>query len=131
MQLLIYPAVDAAMDTRSFRDAAQGYHLERQGMIWFWGHYLGDADPTAPDASPLRAADLSGLPPAHVITAEYDPLRDEAEAYAERLREAGVAVTLRDYEGMVHGFFRWRADVDAAHVLLADTADVLREALSD
>ena len=128
-QLLIYPVIDAAMDTDSYEEAAYDYYLERQGMRWFWRHYLAGVDPATPDASPLHASDLSGLPPAHVITAQYDPLRDEGEAYAERLREAGVAVTVRRHEGMTHGFFRWRADIDEAHGAMEEVGRALRAAL--
>ena len=129
-QLLVYPVTDAAMDTRSYEQSARGLYLEREGMAWFWDHYLNGADRGLPDASPLKAPDLSGLPPALVVTAEHDPLCDEGEAYATRLREAGVPVTLRRYPGMTHGFMRWRANVDAAHTLIDESARALRAALT-
>ena len=91
-QLLLYPVTDYYTPaTRSYQQNAQGYGLTRDTMIWFWNHYLNDPGEAAnPYAAPLRAADLYGLPPALVITAQYDPLRDEAEAFAERLHNAGV-----------------------------------------
>jgi acetyl esterase len=104
-QALIYPVIDAACDTPSYSENAEGYFLEKQAMRWFWDQYLGvDCDGTDPQASPIKARDLSSLPPAVVITAEYDPLRDEGEAYADALRGAGVPVTMRRYDGMIHGF---------------------------
>src|SRR5262245_13361078 len=94
-QLLVYPVTDHAYDTPSYKDNADGYFLTRDAMVWFWNHYLDrEADGRNPLASPLRARDLQNLPQAFVMTAEYDPLRDEGEAYAKRLREAGVPVTL-------------------------------------
>lgn len=126
MQLLIYPVVDAAMDTESFRSNGDGYLLTADGMTWFWDHYCPDpATRLDPLASPLRAEDLSRLPPAFVMTAEFDPLRDEGEAYAERLRAAGVSVEVRRFDGLIHGFFSQarmvpaaRAGIDAAVVAL-------------
>jgi acetyl esterase len=115
-QLLIYPVTDYHdSNTPSMTENAEGYGLTRAGMMWFWNHYLADpADGANPHASPLRAPDLSGLPPALVVTAEYDPLRDEGEYYAERLRRAGVAVELKRWEGMNHGFFFWPGVVEKA-----------------
>jgi acetyl esterase len=105
-QLLIYPITDYyAPGTRSYRENADGYFLTRDVMIFFWDHYLArESDAANPHASPLKARDLSGLPPALVITAEFDPLRDEGEAYGERLRGAGVPTVLTRYEGAIHGF---------------------------
>jgi acetyl esterase len=129
-QLLVYPALDAAADTASWRDHAEGFHLTAAGMRWYWDHYLGGADGQAPDASPLRAAFLGGLPPALVIVAEHDVLRDEGEAYAARLAGAGVAATATRYPGMVHGFFRWRAVTATADTALAEAAAALGAALA-
>jgi len=129
-QLLVYPVLDAAADTASWRDHAEDFHLTAAGMRWYWDHYLGPADGSAPDASPLRAAFLGGLPPALVIGAEHDILRDEGEAYAARLRDAGVAATASRYPGVVHGFFRWRAVTGAADAALQEAAAALRSALA-
>jgi acetyl esterase len=105
LQVLIYPVTDYSFATTSYTENADGYLLTRESMEWFWGHYLGDDDGSHPKASPLREADLAGLPPAVVVTAEFDPLRDEGEAYAKRLREAGVKVEAKRYDGQIHGFF--------------------------
>jgi acetyl esterase len=129
-QLLVYPALDAAADTASWREDAEGFYLTAAGMRWYWDHYLGHADGLAPDASPLRAAFFGDLPPALVICAERDVLRDEGEAYAARLREAGVAATASRYAGTVHGFLRWRAVTGAADAALQEAAAALRSALA-
>jgi acetyl esterase len=106
-QLLVYPVTNYDYGTVSYRDNAQGYGMTDRDMVWFWDQYLPNAEAgKEPYASPLRAPDLSGLPPALVITAEYDVLRDEGEAYAERLRAAGVPVTATRYDGVQHGFFQ-------------------------
>ena len=105
-QMLIYPVTDHSYDTASYRDNADGYLLTKDSMVWFWDHYLRAAgDGAEPYASPLRAQDLKGLPPAMVVTTEFDPLRDEGEAYANRLKQAGVPVKLKRYDGLIHGFF--------------------------
>jgi acetyl esterase len=129
-QLLVYPALDAAGDTASWREYAEGFYLTAAGMRWYWDHYLGLADGTAPDASPLRAAFAGGLPPALVVGAEHDILRDEGEAYAARLRGAGVDATATRAAGMVHGFLRWRAVTPAADTALQEAAAALRSALA-
>jgi len=117
-QLLIVPVIDSAFDTPSYRENAEGYGLTSEGMRWYWRHYLTtDADGRHPYASPLHAPTLRGLPPAFVATAEFDPLRDEGEAYAARLRNEGVPVTHKRYAGMVHGFLGPEANADIAQAL--------------
>ena len=126
-QLLVYPVTNHGYDTESYRENADGYLLTRDAMVWFWNHYLRSAaDGDNPLASPLRANDLRGLPPAMVLTAEFDPLRDEGEAYAMRLQEAGVPVTLKRYAGTIHGFFSLGAVLDQGKQAMADAAAALR-----
>lgn len=129
-QMLVYPVMDRDFDTPSYLQNAEGYLLSRAGMIANWKLYLrSDADAANPLAAPLRARDLRGLPPALVITAEYDPLRDEGEAYARRLQASGVPTTLTRYDGMVHGFFGYAETVDAARDAVRRCAEALRKAL--
>jgi acetyl esterase len=105
-QFLIYPAVDAQGEYPSRTENARGYFLEQPTMDWFYGHYAGAWDDAKdPRLSPLHHGSLTGLPPAVIITAEFDPLRDEGEAYGEALRAAGVPVQVQRYDGMIHGFF--------------------------
>jgi len=132
-QLLLYPVTDYhTPGTPSYEENAEGYGLTRDTMKWFWGHYLNHASEGAhPHASPLRADDQSGLPPALVITAEYDPLRDEGEFYAEKLRKAGVATTLTRYEGVNHGFMFWVGVVDKAGAAMNEACEWLRGIFAD
>ena len=105
-QALVYPVTDADLDNASYTADENQLMLTRDGMIWFWDHYVPDeAQRKDPDASPLQAPDLSGLPPAVVLLAEYDVLRDEGQAYADRLRESGVPVDVHVHPGQMHGFF--------------------------
>ncbi len=105
-QVLIYPVIDAAMNTASYEENADGYLLTKEGMKWFYKHYTNDeVDPKDPRLSPIHAESFDNLPPAMVITGEFDPLRDEGKAYAEKLKAAGVAVEHNHYDGMIHGFF--------------------------
>ncbi|RIL06891.1 MAG: lipase [Proteobacteria bacterium] len=130
-QVLTYPVTDADFERASYRDNAEGYLLTRKGMQWFWDHYVPDAARRSDAyAAPQRAATLAGLPPATVITAEYDPLRDEGEAYAARLREAGVATTLTRYDGQIHGFVGLFELFDAGKQALEAMSAALREALA-
>ncbi|MFJ5921047.1 alpha/beta hydrolase [Kitasatospora sp. NPDC092948] len=129
-QLLVYPNTDHAADTPSVREHDDPLLFNRRSVAWYWGHYLADpADGANPLASPLRAPSLAGLPPATVITAEYDPLRDEGEQYADALRAAGVSVELRRYDGMPHGFFAMSGVLDGGRDAQSYAAGRLREAL--
>jgi len=133
-QLLYYPVTDAGMDTGSYQQFAEGYFLTADGMAWFWDQYLPDKSRRGEIlASPLRASvrDLSGLPPALVINAQAEVLRDEGEAYAARLRAAGVPVTAVRYGGIIHDFVMLHplAGTQAARAATAQGAAFLREAL--
>jgi acetyl esterase len=129
-QVLIYPVTDAGTETGSYRDCAEGYLLTRQGMRWFFDHYL-----TSPDdardwrVSPLRATSHAGLPPALIVTAGFDPLRDEGEAYARALRDAGVRVDYVCYGGMIHGFVPMGRLIGTANRAVSHVAASLRDAL--
>ena len=106
MQVLIYPVTDANVDRPSYLDPENQLLLTRDSMIWFFDHYIPDpAQRTEPDASPIYTEDLSGLPPAVVLTAEHDPLRDEGEEYVQRLEDAGVEVNFQRHKGQMHAFF--------------------------
>jgi acetyl esterase len=128
-QLLIYPVTSRNFETTSYRENATDYGLTRDGMIWFWEQYLrSDADALNPYAAPLMATDVRDLPPALVITAGYDVLRDEGELYAQHLREAGVEVELAQYPTLIHGFFGMGPWVDAARAAVEHGAGRLRAA---
>jgi acetyl esterase len=129
-QCLFYPVTDAGCNSQSFEDFAKSYLLSAGMMRWFWQQYLqdvGQADD--PLASPLRAERLAGMPPTTLMTAEFDPLRDEGEAMAECLREAGIPVRLLRCEGMIHGFISMTPFVEGAARALSDAAADLRGAL--
>jgi acetyl esterase/lipase len=129
-QALIYPALDPGCDSASMRALAEGFLLSREAMRWYWGCYLSaPTDAANPLAAPLRA-NVAGLPPATVITAEFDPLRDEGEAYVGQLRAAGVAVVGRRFLGMIHGFASLPHVTTVANHALADVAADLRAALT-
>jgi acetyl esterase len=128
-QLLLYPATDLTCSLPSHVENGNGYLLDTDTMWWFIDHYLVDTDRRDPDASPLFAPDLAGLPPALVVTAGFDPLRDEGEAYAERMEHAGVPVTISRNEGMFHGFYGLDPVLDAAKRATAETIAALRQAL--
>jgi acetyl esterase len=103
-QLLFFPVTDLTAKSASYREFAEGYFLTEKQMDWYTRHYLGDTDPSDPRISPLLAKDLADLPPAYVAVAGFDPLRDEGEAYARRMAEAGVTVGLRRHDGLIHAF---------------------------
>ena len=130
-QLLVYPATDLTRSFPSHAENGEGYLLTTELMEWFMGHYLGpDTDRRQPDASPLFVDDLSGLPPALVITAEFDPLRDEGEAYADKLRQAGVDARASRYDGMIHAFFGMDAVFDASRKAVDEAVAALQNALT-
>jgi acetyl esterase len=127
-QLLVYPNTDQLADDQSMRAADDPFLFNRHSVAWYRQHYLTDpGDAASPLASPLRADSLAGLPPALVITAEYDPLRDQGEAYARRLAGDGVRVELSRYPGMAHGFFTMIGTVDASRAAIEQAASRLRE----
>lgn len=126
-QLLFYPTVDMTSSFASIRSLAQGFFLENDSIQWCKGHYLGSRDDRDPRASPLFGR-LDGLPPALVQTAGFDPLRDEGEAYAEALRQAGVEVDLQRYEGLIHGYLNMAGGLRAAQPALDAAAAALRRA---
>jgi acetyl esterase len=125
-QLLVYPNTRYRSQTASMRESTDPWLFNSASVGWYWSHYLADpADGSNPLASPLLAEDLTGLPPALVITAEYDPLRDEGEQYGERLREAGVPTVVTRYAGMMHGFFAMSGILDAARRAVQQAAGQL------
>lgn len=128
-QMLLYPVTDYhTPGTPSYAQNADGYGLTRNTMEWFWGHYLANPlEAENPYASPLRARDLSGLPPAYVMSAEYDPLRDEAELYGQRLRAAGVPTEITRRPGMNHGFLFWVGKVARADAAMAEACAWARQ----
>jgi acetyl esterase len=129
-QLLVYPVTDHDFERPSYRENADGYLMSAAGMRWFWDQYVDDVDARShPEASPVRGT-CAGLPPAHVVTAELDPLRDEGEAFAERLREAGVAVTHTRYDGVVHGFFGMVDVLEPAQLAFAEAVVCLRDGVA-
>ena len=130
-QLLIYPVINYAFDTVSYHQNAVGYGLTRERMIYYWNNYLRSPEDAAdPHACPLRARDLAGLPPALIITAEFDPLRDDGEAYAARLKRSGVPVQCVRYLDMNHGFIQFGAVYERSKHGLDTVATALKEAFA-
>jgi acetyl esterase len=134
-QLLVYPVTGDATETGAYEENADGYFLTAEQMGWFRDQYFASTiDEGNAYALPRRAADLSGLPPATVLTAGFDPLRDDGAAYADRLAEAGVPVEHRNYEAMIHGFFSMISepvDLDRSHAVYDDVASELQTALGE
>ncbi|WP_436794546.1 alpha/beta hydrolase [Actinospongicola halichondriae] len=129
-QMLIYPVTDMNRTSQSYRDNAEGYLLSAELMAWFEGHYTGGNDLDDPRVSPLFTEDLTGVAPAFLLTAEFDPLRDEGEAYGKRLIDAGVPVSMQRYDGMIHGFIQMDAVIDAAGDAIDEAAAALKAGLS-
>lgn len=132
IQVLIYPATQASFEMLSFYENEAGYLLTSADVMWFWRNYLGKDPSTtcAPYACPGAAADLRGLPPAVMVTAGFDPLRDDGEIYAHKLRAAGVPVIARRFPGMIHGFVALPVEVPAGRRAIAMIARALRRAWS-
>ncbi|WP_380877608.1 lipase [Sphingomonas sp. DBB INV C78] len=132
-QFLLYPVIDTDFGNVSYTENGADYFLTGPMMRWFWEQYVGADAVDSPDplAAPIRAASLAGLPPATIVTAEYDPLRDEAEAYAEKLEEAGNTVTLRRADGMIHGFASMVGVLPASAEAIALGATELKRSLGE
>ncbi len=131
-QVLIYPVVEPHFDSDSYLAHAEGFGLTRRTMMWFWEQYLAsEEDAASRYAVPSRATNLGALPPAHVITAEYDVLLSEGEAYANRLQAAGVPTTMRHYGGMLHGFMHFSGVFDVGRQAVSELAEHLRQAVSE
>jgi acetyl esterase len=132
LQVLVYPVVDCDLDRRSYREYdGDEFILNRRDMTWFWDHYTPDpATRVNPYASPLRAPSLAQLPPAYVVTAEHDPLRDEGFAYADRLRAARVPVEHRHFGSQIHAFFTFAGLLDDADKAVSDIGSAIRAAVN-
>ena len=129
-QLLLYPVTNHAFDTESCKQNGEGYLLTKDSMVWFWDHYLeNDEAGKNPYASPLLAKYVNSPPPGLVITAEFDPLRDEGEAYGKKLQDAGADITISRYDGTIHGFFSF-FHLDAQKKALAEAAEGLKAAFA-
>jgi acetyl esterase len=130
-QLLVYPVTHCDFTTNSYQQCAEGYMLTRTSMQWYWQQYIRHpADAANPYAAPLMATDLRDLPPAFIVTAEFDPLCDEGEAYGKRLQAAGVPTTCTRYPGMIHGFFGMSAVLDQGKQAVTDATAALRQAFA-
>ena len=129
-QLLLYPVTNHSFETESCKQNGEDYLLTKDSMVWFWDHYLeNDEAGNAPYASPLQAKYVNSPPPGLVITAEFDPLRDEGEAYGKRLQDAGADIKISRYDGTIHGFFSF-FHLDAQKKALAEVAEELKAAFA-
>ena len=130
-QVLVYPVISKNFTTQSYKDNGESYGLTEGTMVWFWNQYLkNESDAENPYAAPIKNKNHKGLPPAFLLTAEYDPLRDEGEAYAKFLNENSVKTEYICYEGMIHGFFGMIDDVDTAKQAISDVAGAIKHAVS-
>lgn len=131
LQLLLYPALDRSVEWESLQHFAEGFFITRADIDWFYRHYAGtaDGDRSDPRISPLLCRELSGLPPALVITAGFDPLRDEGEAYAAALQASGTPATLRRFDGLVHGFTNMIGVSPVCRAAMVEIASMLRQKL--
>lgn len=132
-QLLVYPVTNTSFDTPSYAENGEGYMLTLDSMEWFWNHYLSGPqnDRSDPMVAPMRADSLAGLPAACVITAEFDPLRDEGENYGKQLQEAGVSTHIKRYDGMIHGFYTMSDLLPDGQAALELSAAQLRDAFGN
>jgi acetyl esterase len=133
-QLLLYPILDATMSSASYSELADGYYLTTNLVHWYWDNYLGaadDLDRRSPDVSPPYAADLRGLPDTLILSCGYDPLKDEAQAYADQLDRAGTKVCRLRYPGTIHGFLRFRGPLEVARTAALEIGTFVRHALGD
>jgi acetyl esterase len=133
LQVLVYPVTDCDLNRRSYHDYdGDELILNRRDMTWFWDHYAPDpAARVNPYASPLRAPSLADLPPAFIVTAEHDPLRDEGFAYADRLRAARVPVEHRHYGSQIHAFFTFTGLLDDADKAVSEAGSAIRSAVEE
>ena len=128
LQLLICPILDAASDSQSMQTYADAWPLSREGLRWAFGHYLGpEGDPADPRLSPFRADDVSGLACAIIVTAGFDPLVDQGELYARKLKAAKVPVVYRCYDGLVHGFAAFAGVAPEAEIAVREVSGLFRE----
>ena len=130
-QCLVYPVTDCDLSRQSYTDNGKGYMLEVESMKWFWDTYCPDEENRLePYASPMRATNLENLPKALVVTAEFDPLKDEGEAYAKALENSGVDVTYKCYDGMIHDFFSTAAAFPSSRTGFIETVEAIKKELN-